>query len=91
MTSGWMSDDGCFKALTMQPCLLSSALAKAGHSLVRSGPGSLVCVFCYVEKKHGEKEEEPNIQRSGGKKAKPLLEKEGNAGLNHILSLLASA
>lgn len=48
-------------------------------------------MFCYVEKKHGEKEEEPNIQRSGGKKAKLLLEKEGNAGLNHILSLLASA
>lgn len=26
------SDDGCFKALTMQFCLLSSAPAKAGHT-----------------------------------------------------------
>lgn len=37
---------GCFHTLTMQPCLLSSALAKSGHSgLVKSGCGSLVCVF----------------------------------------------
>lgn len=44
-----------------------------------------------MKKKHGEKEEELNIQRSGGKKVKLLLEEEGNAGLNHILSILAPA